>query len=105
MIIKKTDSQKREFKGVNFDLLAYSEQTMLTKMNYKIGDIVPNHSHPNEQSGFVISGKFRIKFNNYDEIIEARDSYTIPKNIMNSLIVLEAGEVINVFVPIQKDYI
>ena len=54
MILKGADSEAREFKGVNFDLLAYGRQTMLTKMNYKIGDHVPNHSHPNEQSGYII---------------------------------------------------
>lgn len=34
---------------------------MITKMNYNIGDKVPFHSHPNEQSGYVVSGEYLIK--------------------------------------------
>ena len=105
MILKRADSKEREFKGVNFDLLAYSKQIMLTKMNYKIGNLVPNHSHPNEQCGYVISGKYRLKFDIYDAFLETGDSYSIPKNVLHSIEVLEAGEVIDVFVPIRRDYL
>ncbi len=38
------------------------------------------HQHPNEQSGYVVSGKYRYKFGDYDEILEQGDSYVIPAN-------------------------
>ncbi len=50
MIIKSKDSKQREFNGVTFEILATGNKSMVTKMNYKIGDKVPLHSHPNEQS-------------------------------------------------------
>ena len=105
MILKRADSEAREFKGVNFDLLAYGKQTMLTKMNYEIGNHVPIHSHPNEQSGYIISGTYRLKFDNYNVILETGDSYSIPENVLHSVEVLEAGEVLDVFVPIRGDYL
>lgn len=52
---------------------------MVTKMNSKIGDNVPMHSHPNEQSGYVISGKYSIKCNETDEVLVSGDSYSIPE--------------------------
>lgn len=54
MITKKKNGQPRQFKGVAFDVLAVGQKSMVTKMNFKKGDIVPVHSHPNEQSGYVI---------------------------------------------------
>lgn len=104
MITKKQDAQKREFKGVQFELLTSGEKSMITKMNYKIGDIVPMHNHPNEQSGYVISGKYRLQFGKHDEIIGVGDSYVIPENEHHSIHVIEEGEVIDVFTPPREDY-
>jgi len=104
MITKKENARKREFKGISFDVLAIGQKTMITKMNYKIGDQVPFHAHPNEQSGFVISGKYRIKYQDWNEMICSGDSYSIPENIEHSLEVLEAGEIIDVFTPPRQDY-
>ena len=60
-IIKSENDVKREIKGVSFDVLTVGEKSMVTRMNYKIGDTIPMHSHPNEQSGYVISGKYSTK--------------------------------------------
>lgn len=105
MIVKSSDSQKKVFKGVNFDVLAVGEKSMVTKMNYKIGDSVPMHNHPNEQNGYVISGKYKIQYRTYNEILVSGDSYSIPANAEHSLEVIEAGEVIDVFTPIRQDYL
>ena len=74
-------------------------------MKYKRGDIVPFHSHPNEQNGYVISGKYRIRFDNYDEVIQVGDSYSIPADSEHSVEVIEAGEIIDVFTPLRDDYL
>jgi quercetin dioxygenase-like cupin family protein len=105
MIVKSENATPRTFKGVSFDVLAVGEKSMVTKMNYKIGDNVPFHSHPNEQSGYVISGKYRIIYQDIDEIIGAGDSYSIAENCEHSLEVIEAGEVIDTFVPPRTDYL
>ena len=101
MITTKENSKKREFKGVSFDLLSSGKKSMITKMNYKIGDIVPLHKHPNEQAGYVISGKIRLQFENIDQVITAGDSYVIPENVAHSVEVIEAGEVID-FLHLQE---
>lgn len=105
MVTKVTDARKKQFKGVDFDVLAVGEKSMVTKMNYKNGDCVPEHSHPNEQSGYVISGKYRIRFGNTDEVLMPGDSYSIPENVPHGWEVIEAGEVIDVFTPIRRDYL
>lgn len=105
MITKQNNAQKRTFLGVDFVLLSHGEKSMVTKMLYKITDNVPTHAHPNEQSGYVISGKYRLKFNDYDEVLEAGDTYTIPENVHHSLEIIEAGEVVDVFTPPRADYL
>jgi quercetin dioxygenase-like cupin family protein len=53
------EAKARTFSGVNFDVLVTSSESMVTKMKYKEGDQVPFHSHPNVQSGYVMSGRMR----------------------------------------------
>ncbi|MCC8172964.1 MAG: cupin domain-containing protein [Odoribacter sp.] len=87
------------------DVLAVGEKSMVTKMNYVVGNFAELHTHPNEQSGYVISGKYRLVYGENEMILEAGDSYSIPENIPHSMEVLEGGEVIDVFTPIREDYL
>jgi quercetin dioxygenase-like cupin family protein len=105
MIVKKENTKNRQFKGVSFEILAVGLKSMVTKMNYEFGNNVPLHSHPNEQSGYVISGKHIIHFQNMNEILGPGDSYSIPENIKHSWEVIEGGEVIDVFTPPRQDYL
>ena len=105
MIRKQKDALPRSFKGVTFDLLAVGQRSMVTKMKYKTGDNVPSHSHPNEQSGYVISGKYEIGIDEAKDLIEQGDSYSIPADMAHSWRVIEPGEVIDVFTPIREDYL
>ena len=105
MIIKSADSKKREFKGVKFEVLATGEKSMVTKMNYKIGDKVPVHSHPNEQSGYIVSGEYLIQYGGISEKLITGDSYCIPENVEHTWEVITGGEVIDVFTPPREDYL
>ena len=105
MIVKIEDARKRTFYGVDFVLLAHGPKSLVTKMLYKETDIVPPHAHPNEQSGYVISGKYRITFFNYDQLLEAGDTYNIPANVEHSIEIIIPGEVVDFFTPPRQDYL
>jgi quercetin dioxygenase-like cupin family protein len=105
MIVKANDAKRREFLGVSFDVLAVGEQSMVTRMEFHEGDLVPFHSHPHEQSGYVLEGKLRLIFGETDEILEPGDSYSIPGDTAHSIEVLESGYVIDFFSPPREDYL
>jgi quercetin dioxygenase-like cupin family protein len=104
-IIRASDAQLREFKGVTFELLAVGEQSMVTKMKYRLGNLVPTHRHPNEQSGYVVSGRYRLKIADAEHVLESGDSYAIPADVEHSIEVLDGGEVVDVFTPPRPDYL
>ena len=60
MVVTKKQAQERQFLGVDFVLLSHGPASMVTKMLYKETDRIPSHTHPNEQSGYVISGEYRL---------------------------------------------
>jgi len=105
MIVKSENAKKREFKGVSFDVLAVGEKTMITRMNFKMEDNVPFHKHPNEQNGYVVSGKYKMKLKDSEDIISAGDSYSIAEDVLHAFEVIEPGVIIDVFTPIRQDYI
>ena len=105
MIVKSKNAIKREFKGVSFDVLAVGEKTMITRMNFKMEDNVPFHNHPNEQNGYVVSGKYKMKLKDSEDVISAGDSYSIGEDVLHAFEVIEPGVIIDVFTPIRQDYI
>ena len=105
MIVKSKCVKQREFMGISFDVLAVGEKSMVTRMNYKADNIVPFHQHPHEQSGYVVSGKFRLKSGDIDEMLEAGDTYSIPGDTQHSFKVIEAGQVVDFFSPPREDYL
>lgn len=104
-VVKKAEAKKRVFKGVDLDSLAVGEKSMVTKMNYIVGNYASEHTHPHEQCGYVISGKYLMTVEENEFILETGDSYAIPENMPHSFKVLEAGEVIDVFTPRREDYL
>lgn len=105
MVTKKNEAKKRTFKGVALDSLAVGEKSMVAKMNYIEGNFATLHQHPHEQSGYVISGKYRMVLDGQVYELNPGDSYAIPGNTPHSFEVLEGGEVIDVFTPIREDYL
>lgn len=77
----------------------------ITKMNYVVGNYGSPHQHPNEQSGYVISGRYELIIDGEEYELQAGDTYAIPGNQIHSFKVIEGGEVIDVFTPPRQDYI
>ncbi len=108
LIVRKEEALKRTFKGVDIDSLAVGEKSMVAKMNYALGNFATLHSHPHEQCGYVISGRYRLIVEGEtgaDALLGAGDSYAIPGGVPHSFEVLESGEVIDVFTPPREDYL
>jgi quercetin dioxygenase-like cupin family protein len=105
MIVKSSDAKKRSFFGVDFVLLSHGPESMVTKMLYKKEDYVPIHKHPNEQSGYVISGTYRIIFADNDQVIGPGDTYSIPRDTEHRIDIIEPGEVVDFFSPPRRDYL
>ncbi|MCD8118003.1 MAG: cupin domain-containing protein [Lachnospiraceae bacterium] len=104
-VVKKENAVKKTFKGVSLDSLAVGAKSQITKMNYVAGNYASPHTHPHEQCGYVISGKYELTIGDESYELTAGDSYAIPGNEIHSFRVLEGGEVIDAFTPPREDYL
>jgi quercetin dioxygenase-like cupin family protein len=88
------------------DLLAAGQEVMLTKMHYRAPFVVAAHSHPHEQAGHVLSGRYRLTIGAGEPMeLEPGDSYVIAGGVEHSLEVIDSGFVLDAFSPPREDYL
>ena len=90
--------------GVKFFTFATGEKMMPTSMIYKSGAKVPPHSHPHEQVGVVISGKFEMRIGEEKMKLESGDSYFVPGDVEHEIAALSDGEIFDTFSPPRDEY-
>ncbi len=67
------------------------------------GHDLPSHSHPHEQTGYLVSGRISLRIGG--EAYEARpgDSWTIPSGVEHGARILEDSIAVEVFSPVRQD--
>lgn len=65
---------------------------------------IPNHAHPHDQAGYVVSGKIRITVDGKSCDLGAGDSYSAPSGALHSALALQASVVVDTFSPPRDDY-
>ena len=102
---KSANGYEMRINGIEQKTLVYGERTLLGEFLLRKGALVPKHSHPYEQTGYLVSG--RMIFTVDDAQFDARpgDSWCIPMNVEHSADVLEDTLVVEVFSPVREDYL
>lgn len=91
--------------GICRKTLVHGDKTLLTEFRLKKGCELPAHSHPNEQTGYLVSGRIRLSIG--DESFEVRpgDAWCIPGNTEHKADILEDTVAVEVFAPVRQDYL
>ena len=91
--------------GITRKTLVHGERTLLSAFHMEKGSLLPLHSHPNEQTGYLISGHIRLFVG--DDLYDAHpgDSWCIPADQPHRAEIVEDSLVIEVFSPVRTDYL
>jgi quercetin dioxygenase-like cupin family protein len=66
---------------------------------------VPEHSHDNEQLGFVLRGKITMTIAGEARTLSVGESYAIPSNTPHSAATgPEGASVVDIFAPVRSDW-
>jgi quercetin dioxygenase-like cupin family protein len=83
----------------------FGDSTMLNLVELEPGAVVPEHSHPHEQMGIVISGEIVMIFDGEERPCHAMDAMHIPSGVTHGAYAGPEGAVVlDVFVPIREDF-
>lgn len=106
MFIKNEEGEtKAHLEGIEYKTLTHGERTSLSVFNLKKGSTIPKHSHPHEQTGYVVAGRMIFTIADERFLAETGDSWNIPGNAEHDVEVLEDTVVIEVFSPPREDYL
>lgn len=84
--------------------LGWGEHTLLSEVTFAKGGIVPRHSHPHEQIGYVARGAIEFTIGNEQKVLRAGDAYVIPGNVPHACRALEESLAIDIFSPVREEY-
>ncbi len=92
-------------KGVQMKSLVYGEKTHLCEFILDGGSAIPEHRHPHEQTGYLVSGKIQFIIEGKTFNAEPGDSWSVPGDVPHSAKVLEDSVIVEVFSPIREEYL
>ena len=106
MIYKRNNNEyKTPVNGVEQKTLVYGENTLMTEFRLKKGAEIPPHKHPHEQTGYLVSGKIRMRIDSETYECEPGDGWCIPGNVLHGAGAEKDSIAVEVFSPVRKDYL
>jgi len=106
MIVKAgPDGYHLVLEGVWLKNLSRGEKTHIVEVKFNKGAIIPEHNHPHEQTGYLISGKLKFFSGEQEAFALPGDSWTFVGDLMHGAEALEESVVIEVFSPAREEYL
>ena len=91
--------------GIELKTLVHGEKTLMTEFVLKKGHNLPMHSHPHEQTGYLVQGHIRLNIGGDEFEVLPGDSWCIPSNVEHGAEIVENSVAIEVFSPVREDYL
>lgn len=98
-------SSKEVVPGVQLTSLAVGRDTHLCRFLIAEGAVIPRHQHPQEQTGYLISGKLEFDVEGEAIVAGPGDSWSIAASVPHGARALVDTVVIEVFAPVRQDYL
>ncbi len=106
MFYKSDDTGYKEpMDGILMKTLVHGERTLLTEFRLTRGRDIPRHSHPHEQTGYLISGRMRFSIGEETHEAKPGDSWCIGGDVEHGAEIIEDSVVIEVFSPVREEYL
>ena len=91
--------------GVRRKVLTYDKGVMMVRVAFEAGAVGTPHQHPHVQCSLIESGSFDITIAGRTERLGAGDSFLVPPNALHGAVAVEAGVLVDVFVPMREDFL
>jgi quercetin dioxygenase-like cupin family protein len=93
------------FPGVEIRTTA-GPNVMLSVVTFEPDSVVPDHSHPHEQMGMMISGRLEFTIGGVTRVLGPGEIWRIPGGVTHRVRALgEPAVALDVFHPVREDYL
>ena len=90
--------------GIERKTLVCGTNTILCKFTLAKGKLLPMHTHPHEQTGYLVTGRIIMIINGERHEMQPGDSWTINGNVEHGAEIMEDSLAVEVFSPVRDDY-
>ena len=99
------DGYNEVLDGIKVKTLVYGDKTMMTEFRLDQGSDLPLHSHPHEQTGYLVKGHLKLLFGDQQFDVLPGDSWCIPGGTQHRAEIIEDSVAVEVFSPLREDYL
>lgn len=96
---------RQVLEGIQLKTLVHGEKTLLAEFRLEKGSQLPRHTHPHEQTGYLVTGRIRLSIGHEVMEMEPGESWCVPGNVEHGAEILADSIAIEVFSPVREDYL
>lgn len=100
-----TEDYTNPIPGIRQKTLVFGERTLMTEFLLTKGSTLPTHSHPYEQTGYLVAGHILLRIGEAQHDTTPGDSWCIPMNVAHGATILEDAVAVEIFSPVREDYL
>ncbi len=102
---KSSEGYNTPLKGIQLKSLTHGKKTHMCEFIIEAGSAIPEHSHPHEQTGYLVSGKLEFTMEGKTFDAQPGDSWSVPENVPHSANAIEDAVIVEVFSPVREEYL
>jgi len=91
--------------GIQRKTLVYGKSSLMTEFKLKEGSVIPLHSHPEEQIGYLISGQIKFSVGSEKIVCNPGDSWCFAGDEEHGVEILQDSVVVEVFAPVREEFL
>lgn len=99
------DDYRQAVPGITQKTLVHGDKTLMVEFRLQKDVVLPLHSHPHEQTGYLVKGHIRLTIGQESHDVLPGDSWCIPGDILHSAESVEESVAVEVFSPVREDYL
>lgn len=99
------EGYSRPLEGIEQKTLVHGDKTLMVEFRLHKGAILPLHSHPHEQIGYLVKGQIRLTIGAEVQDVQPGDSWCIPGDVPHFAEIIEESVAVEVFSPVREDYL
>ncbi len=99
------DGYRQVLEGVRQKTVAYGDRTLMVEFLLQKGAVLPRHTHPHEQIGYLVKGRIRLTIGDDVQDLAPGDSWCVPGGVLHGAEIVEDAVAVEVFSPVREEYL
>lgn len=91
--------------GITQKTLVFGKNTLMTEFRLKKDVVLPRHTHPHEQTGYLVTGHMTLRIGDKEADIRPGDSWNIPGTVEHGATIHDDSVAIEIFYPVRTEYL